>query len=200
MSLQRSKGFIETTLIIYAGIAFAAVAAVGYAYYLGGSHKEAQMVAKFATERLARTDMITDLAMELGARSGKRWEENQRNMNSLYEIEKTWSQKGVTNRYVPSDPKRAAACPVTTGWVRYHDERAAGLPAGTGPTAGTANTPSGVGEAEALETIGRNYAFYLQCKERVRQVVTKYDDVKEITNSAVQRMNERVKKLERKFQ
>ena len=199
MNRQKHKGFGEITLILYGLAAVAAVGALWGLYHWIVSTNDAKWEAKIVQERLVRQGQISDLALELGKRSTKRWEENQSIMNQLYDIEKSWKEKGVINRYVPPDPKRAAACPVTIGWVRYHDERAAGMPAGTGPTPGTASTPSGIEEATALETVGDNYAFYFQCKERVRQVITTYDDVRGITNSAVQRMNKRIENIERKL-
>lgn len=193
-----SKGFIEITLILYAVAAAALVAGLWYIYHLGGVHQKEEDAALFAEERTKRYEMVGALAIELGDRGKARYEENQKIINQLYDIEKTWKEKGVTTRYVACPPN--TKCFVTNGWVRYHDERAAGLPAGAGPPVGTARTPSGVEEATALETTGDNYALFFQCKERVRQVIQKYDDVQSITNSAVKRMNERVKNIERKLQ
>jgi hypothetical protein len=198
--LKRLKGFTQLDLLIYGGafLAFAGAIAgsLWYAYHLGSESATAKLEAQYATERLQRQDLISSLAVELGERATKRHEERQQILFELDRIDASW--KGVVNRYVPPNPARS--CPVTVGWVQYHDERAAGLPAGAGPTPGTAGADSGVKEAEALETVGDNYSAYYKCKERVRQVIQTYDDVQQTTNGAVKRMNDRLKRIERKLQ
>lgn len=197
MSRLRSKGFAELTLLIYGGIAVGVVLLLGYVYHLGSSNKEAEMTAAFAKERVERQKMISDLALELGDVQQKRWNENKAHEHELQEVNDSWHHKEVMDRYVPKDPKRN--CPVTNGWVQYHDERAAGLPAGPGLAPGVASAPSGIEETQALETVGDNYGLYYYCKERVRQITQRYDDVHDSINSAVNRMNKQIDDIERKL-
>jgi hypothetical protein len=181
MSLRRNKGgFIETQLLIYAGIALGVVLLLGYVYHLGSSNMAAKYEAKLADERSERAKEILRYQLELNESEQQREIDAATAAQKLKDNDDSW--KGKVKGYVPYDPKRN--CPVTTGWVQYHDERAAGLPYGAGPPVGTANTPAGVDETKALETVGDNYSLYFACKERVRQLINKYEAVEKLVNKA----------------
>lgn len=190
------RGFISLNLALMIAAGVAVLGSFWYVYKLGGDHRAAEYEKVNAEERAARTEMISGLALELAKRSDLLAEE--RRLHERTRREGSKQREGVLRVYVPQTAD-SATC-IRAGFVRYTNAAAAGMPLDARPGPGVAEAPAGVGTDTVAAVIGRNYDKYNDCKATVAGILKDFDAKREITNSVVERINQRIKRAERKVQ
>lgn len=183
-------------LVLVAAVAAALAGGVAYIRHSGVVAEREKWQAVNKEEREARKEMISGLAVDLANERAKRVEDRLTKERELGVLRD--QLRGRVNEFVPPTPD-AATC-LRAGWVRYVDAAAAGMPLGPRPGPGVAEAPSGVTPAEAAGAVAENYLAYHGCTQRVTSILKNFDSIRSTTNSVVDRINERVKRAERKVQ
>lgn len=188
------KGFIQLYIGAAIAIAIAAIGIVWKAYSLGVEHTEARLNAATAAEKAARVQMISDLALELGARSQADQEARVKRDSEV--MAQRSERDAQLKNYVPQ-VAGSDTC-IRAGWVRYTNAAAAGMPLGLRPLPGIAEAPAGVGTDSVAGTVAKNYDKYHDCKARVADILKEFDGKRAAQNSVIDRINQRVERAERK--
>lgn len=193
---MNQRGYIPLPVIIYGGIVLAVALGLWYVYDLGGDHREADIRLEYAEEKARRVELISGLALEMSARAQKDVEERvKRDSATMAQRNERESQ---LKNYVPT-VAGSDSC-IRTGWVRYTNAAAAGMPLGLRPLPGFAEAPAGVGTDTVAGIVARNYDKYHDCKARVEDILKDFDTKRASQNSVIDRINKRIERAERKVQ
>lgn len=201
---MRSRGFIELTVLLYVGAAIAAAAVIGGAYAFWShcqsvSKELSDLKASYKVESAARAEMISGLALDLADRDNAFRAERVKAETAALAAQR--DRKDRLNEFVPKPaPGSAAALCITTGFVRYYNAAAAGVPLGLRPEPGVAQAPAGVGTDTVAGVTARNADRYYDCKRQMEGALKEFDTKRQTTNSVIDRINKRLKDAERRVQ
>lgn len=184
---MKRNGFIELQLILMlVGVGTVAGLLWG-AYKLGGDNRAKTYELVAQQEKTARVEMISGLALELARRSQQLHEERlarDRDMRAARE-----ERQGRLHEFVASGDD---SC-IRTGWVRYTNAAAAGVPLGVRPGPGVAQAPSGVGTDTVAAVVANNYDKYHDCEAKVAGILADFDAKRKAVNAVIEQINKRVR-------
>lgn len=196
------RGFFTLTIALYIAAAVAFAAYSGWIFWKGGEGPRAEiadMKAAIKVEREARAEMISGMALDLAARGNELRAERVKVESAALDVER--ERKGRIDEFVPKPAAgSAAALCITTGFVRYYNAAAAGVPLGVRPEPGVAQTPAGVGTDTVAAITARNADKFYLCKRQMEGALKEFDTKRQTTNTVIDRINQRIKNAERKVQ
>lgn len=183
-------------LVVFALIAAAIAGGVGWLHHDGVLSERRKWQELDRQERAARAVEIAGLGQDLSDATKER--EEQRAIAARNRAQLTAERKERLNEFVPKTADSGTCLRV--GFVRFTDAAAAGVPLGPRLGPGIAEAPAGVETDAAAGLIAENYGYYHECKKRVGDILTNFDEIRGKTNSVVDRINQRVKRAEGRVQ